>query len=160
MEKLFWPALNLLGFLGFLAYKAKGPFFSFVKHRRVEIFEGLNKSKAAMEQASKKRTEIEARISRLDSETKEIAAEWAQKGAAQAKAIREASTRVVEQMKIEAEQNKVALVEQTKVSIRSSFKKAILQAAEQKIIQSLNSSVHAQANERLVGEVSRGMSQS
>ena len=158
MEKLFWPALNLFGLLGFLAYKAKGPFFNFVHLRRNEIFEGLNKSKSQLEAASKRKTEVEARISGLDVETREIASEWAQKSATQTQAIRQSSLRVIEQMKVEAEQNKVALIEQTRVSIRANFKKTILQTAEQKILQSLNSSVHAKVNERLAGEVSRGMS--
>jgi len=157
MEKLFWPALNLFGLLGFLAYKAKGPFFNFVHLRRSEIFEGLNKSKAQLQEASKRKAEVESRISGLDAETREITSEWSQKTALQTQALRQGSLSVIEQMKIEAEQNKLALIEQTRVSIRGSFKKAILQAAEQKILQSLNSSVHAKVNERLTGEVSRGM---
>jgi F0F1-type ATP synthase membrane subunit b/b' len=157
MGALLWPALNLLGLLGFVAYKTKGPFFEFVRARRNEIFEGLNKSKARMEEASRRKAEVDARLAKLDWETKAIAAEWIQKSAAQTSAIREASTRVVEQMKAEAGQNKIALVEQTRLAIRASFKRAILQAAEQKIAQSLNSNVHAKVNERLAGEVSRGM---
>ena len=157
MEKLFWPALNLFGLLGFLAYKAKGPFFNFVHLRRSEIFEGLNKSKSQLQEASKRKAEVESRISGLDAETREITSEWERKSASQTETLRQGSLRVIEQMRIEAEQNKAALVEQTRDSIRGSFKKALLQAAEQKILQSLNSSVHAKMNERLAGEVSRGM---
>ncbi len=157
MEKLFWPAINLFGLLGFIAYKVKGPFFDFIHSRRSEIFEGLNKSKTQLESAAKKKAEVEARISRLDLETREIASEWAQKSASQTESIRQSSARVIEQMKIEAEQNKLALVEQTRTSIRLTFKKAILQAAEQKILQSLNPAIHAKMNEHLAGEVTRGM---
>jgi F0F1-type ATP synthase membrane subunit b/b' len=157
MEKLFWPAVNLFMLLGFLGYKTKTPFFSYLRGRREEIFEGLNKSKSRLEEAKKRRADAEARIYRLGDESAAIAAEWSQKGFLQAEALRTGSIRVIAQMKLEAEQNRKTLMEQTKKSIQSSFRKTLLQAAEQKIVQSLNSAVHAKVNERLAGEVTRGM---
>ncbi len=158
MEKLLWPALNLLGLLGFLVYKTKGPFFTFVTSRRIEIFNGLNKSKAQLEDAEKKRSEAELRISRLGVETAEIASEWKQKSLVQADAVRQSSIRVIAQMKSEAEQNKLALLDATRASIRASFRKAVLNSAEQKIIQALNPELHAKANQRVLAEIMKGES--
>jgi F0F1-type ATP synthase membrane subunit b/b' len=79
LEKLLWPAINLIGLLGFIAYKTKAPFFSFVRGRRSEIFEGLNKSKIQVEEAQKRRAEIDSRLSGLELEKSKIASEWKEK---------------------------------------------------------------------------------
>ena len=156
MEKLLWPAINLVGLLGFIAYKTKAPFFSFVRGRRNEIFEGLNKSKIQVEEAQKRRAEIDSRLSGLELEKSKIASEWKEKSLAQTQAIRDGSVKIIEQMKLEAQQNQKALIQQTQKTIQMGFRKSVLTQAEQKISQALNSGVHAKINERLVNEVSRG----
>ncbi|MBU6152716.1 MAG: hypothetical protein KGP28_00310 [Bdellovibrionales bacterium] len=156
MEKLFWPAINLFGLLGFLAYKTKAPFFDFVSGRRKEIFVGLNKSKAQFEEAERRRAEAESKLELLGVETRQIESEWSQKSVLQAETIRQSSARVIAQMKIEAEQNRLALIEQIRGSIRTTFRKAILSSAEQKILQALTPEDHVKINARIVGQILRG----
>jgi len=156
MEHLFWPALNLFGLLGFIAYKTRGPFFSFVRSRRDQITDGLNRSKIQIESASRRKAEVEAKLSSLESEVAAILSDWRKKTEQKSAAIRDASVRVLGQMTAEAELNRKSLVEQTSKSIERSFRRAITQAAETKIRQSLNDGVHQQVNLSLVREVSNG----
>jgi hypothetical protein len=116
----------------------------------------LNKSKIQVEEAQKRRAEIDSRLSGLELEKSKIASEWKEKSLAQSQAIRDGSVKIIEQMKLESQQNQKALIHQTQKAIQMGFRKSVLTQAEQKILQSLNSGVHAQINERLVKEVSRG----
>ena len=133
MNTLILPALNLLLLLGFLVYKSKGPFLDFVRGRRLEIFDGLNRSKTQAEAAEKRRQEVEAKLSTLDQEKSRIFAEWKEKEAAQTKAVLESSARVLAQLKVEAEQNKKALEDQVRASIERNFRRAVIAQAEQKL---------------------------
>ena len=156
MEKLIWPAINLFGLLGFLFYKTKNPFLDFVRGRRVEIFEGLNRSKAQAEAAQARRKEVERKLATLDQEKSRILAEWKEKEAAQTKAILESSVRIIAQIKNEAEQNKKTLEEQVRVSIERNFRRTVIAQAEQKIVQALNTDTHSKMARNLAGLLEGG----
>ena len=156
MEKLIWPAINLFGLLGFLFYKMKNPFLDFVRGRRVEIFEGLNRSKAQAEAAQARRKEVERKLATLDQEKSLILVEWKEKEAAQTKAILESSARIMAQIKTEAEQNKKTLVEQVRFSVERNFRRTVIAQAEQKIAQSLNPEMHAKMASWLAARLQGG----
>ena len=158
MEKLLWPAINLFGLVAFLVYKAKGPFMDFVRGRRVEIFDGLNKSKIQAQAAADRRKEIEAKIATLDQEKSKIFSEWKEKESTQTKAIQESSVRILAQLKVEAEQNKKTLEEQTRIAISRGFRRSVLAQAEQKIGQGLNAEVHSKIARGLTAQLERGAS--
>jgi F0F1-type ATP synthase membrane subunit b/b' len=158
VEKLLWPALNLFGLLAFLVYKTKGPFMDFVRGRRVEIFEGLNKSKNQAKAAADRRKEVETKLASLDQEKAKIFTEWKEKEAIQAKAIQESSVRILAQLKVEGEQNKKSLEEQTRIAISRGFRRSVLAQAEQKIGQNLNAEVHSKIARGLAAQLERGAS--
>ena len=157
MEKLLLPAIHLFALLGFLFYKMKAPFIDFVRGRRTTIFDGLNKSKTQVQDASRRRAEIERKLSLLDSMKTQILAEWAEKAQHQTKAIKEGSVRIREQMRAEAEQNKKALIESTKKAIETGFRKTVIGQAEEKIIRALNPEVHAKINSSLASKITEGL---
>ncbi len=157
MDKLLLPAIHLFALLGFLFYKVKGPFIDFVRGRRTQIFDGLNKSKTQVQDAARRRAEIERKLSLLDSMKTQILAEWAEKAQAQTKAIKEGSVRVTVQMRSEAETNKKALIESTKKAIEAGFRKTVVSQAEEKILRALNPELHAKINSSLASKITEGL---
>jgi F0F1-type ATP synthase membrane subunit b/b' len=158
VEKLLWPAINLFGLVAFLVYKTKTPFMDFVRGRRVEIFEGLNKSKNQAQAAADRRKEVEAKIATLDQEKNKIFSEWKEKETIQTRAIQESSARILSQLKVEAVQNKKSLEEQTRIAISRGFRRSVLAQAEQKIGQALNPEVHGKIARNLTAQLERGAS--
>lgn len=156
MTKLILPAIHLIGLLAFLVYKTKGSFFSFVKGRHQDIYDGLNRSKAQASAAELKRKEIEARISNLDAEKNKIFAEWKEKEGAQIAALKQSSERVLAQMKREAEQNKKILSDTLGEEALKTFRRSVLAQVETKIKQKLNPGVHAEINKRFIEELGKG----
>jgi F-type H+-transporting ATPase subunit b len=156
VEKLIWPAINLFGLLGFIFYKAKGPFLEFVSLRRSEIFEGLNRSRIQAEEAARRRKEVEAKLSSLEQERSAILNEWREKGSSRAEALRERSKTLMVQMRAEAEQNKKALIDATRLSIAASYRKSLVQQVEQKIQQALNPERHQKLNAAVIDQIGKG----
>jgi F0F1-type ATP synthase membrane subunit b/b' len=156
VEKLIWPAINLFGLLGFILYKAKGPFFEFVNLRRSEIFEGLNRSRIQAEEAARRRKEVETRLASLETEKAAILSEWKERGVARAEALRERSRTLMVQMRAEAEQNKKALIESTRVLIAASYRRSVLQQVEQKLQQALTPDAHQKFNTRVIDQIGKG----
>jgi len=130
----------------------------FVRGRRVEIFEGLNKSKNQAKAAADRRKEVETKLASLDQEKAKIFTEWKEKEAIQAKAIQESSVRILAQLKVEGEQNKKSLEEQTRIAISRGFRRSVLAQAEQKIGQNLNAEVHSKIARGLAAQLERGAS--
>jgi F0F1-type ATP synthase membrane subunit b/b' len=156
VEKLIWPAINLFGLLGFLLYKTRAPFLDFVRGRRTDIFEGLNRSRARAEAAQARRKEVEAKMLTLDHQKARILADWKEKEATQTRAILDSSARILAQIRLEAEQNKKTLEEQTRISVERAFRRTVVAQAEKKIASALSAEVHARMAAGLVSRLEGG----
>lgn len=155
MNTLILPALNLLVLLAFVFYKTRAPFAQFLKDRYENIVTALNQSKRQAAVLDTKKKEVELKFAQLESDRKKIFETWKQQEVAQAKAIQESSTRIIAQMKKDAEFSKLGLED----SLRSEAVKALaehtLRLAKDKIQQKLNPEAHKKIIDRFVAEVSR-----
>ncbi len=156
MLKLILPAIHLFGLVGFILYKAKSPFFQFMKDRQRDISEGLNKSKTQANMAAQRKKEIEAKFSMLESEKNMIAKEWEEKRQKQSQAVQESAVRVIAQTRREAEQNRVALESGVAAETLADFKRAVLVQAKEKIQKSLSPEIQARLQKRFLNEISGG----
>lgn len=154
MEKLLLPAIHLFGLVAFLVYKTKGSFINFMKTRHIEVSDGLNKSKLQAAQADAKRREVEAKFAGLQKEKDQIFADWKEREAAQVKAIKDASPKILSQMSAEAEQNKKSLEAQVKAQIMKKMAEQIVNRVEENVKAGLNSQSHQALNDKFIKEVS------
>jgi F0F1-type ATP synthase membrane subunit b/b' len=148
MAALFLPALQFFLLLGFLGYKLKGPFQSFMVTRHADVTSGLNKSKTHAANSEQRKKEIELKIAGLAAEKQKIMTEWKEREALQIKAIHEGNQRLLNQMKTEAEQNKKALEEFYRHETLKSIGMLVAAQAEAKIRASLNAETHRKMNDR------------
>ena len=156
MLKLILPAIHLFGLIGFIIYKARSPFFQFMKDRQRDISEGLNRSKTQANAAAKMKKEIEAKWATLEGEKAMIAKEWEDKRLSQAQVVQESAVRVVAQTRREAEQNRVALEAGVAAEALGDFKRAVLARAMEKIQKSLTPEVQARLQKQFLNEISGG----
>lgn len=154
MEKLLLPAIHLFGLVAFIVYKTKGTFISYMKNRHLEVSEGLNKSKLQAAQADAKRKEVEAKFAGLQKEKDFIFSEWKEREAAQIKALKEASPKILALMSKESEQNKSSLEEQVKAQIMKKIADQIVIKVEENVKAGLNPQTHQGINDRFLKEVS------
>ena len=153
MGSLILPAIHLSILLGYIFYKTKPAFLEFMRTRHLTVTEGLNKSKKQALDVEAKKKEVDAKLSNFASEKQKIVAEWKEKEGLQTKVIQESSQRLLNQMKIEAEQNKKALVEAVKVDTLKGIGMLVVAQAEAKIRAGLNPEAHRKINEVFTGEV-------
>jgi F0F1-type ATP synthase membrane subunit b/b' len=156
MLKLILPAIHLFGLVGFILYKAKSPFFQFMKDRQRDISEGLNKSKTQANMAAQRKKEIEAKFSMLESEKNMIAKEWEEKRLKQSQAVQESAVRVIAQTRREAEQNRVALESGVASEALSDFKRAVMVRAMEKIQKSMSPEIQSRLQKQFLNEISGG----
>jgi F-type H+-transporting ATPase subunit b len=154
MEKLILPAVHLFGLVAFIIYKTKGSFVEFMETRHNEMSDGLNKAKIQAASAEAKKREIEAKFAGLEKEKNLIIAEWKEKEAAQIKAIKESSVKLLAQMTAEAEQNKKALEQQIKNQVMKKIADQIIAQVEEKVKKGLNDQAHKGMIDQFVKEVS------
>jgi F-type H+-transporting ATPase subunit b len=154
MEKLILPAVHLFGLVAFIIYKTKGSFVEFMETRHNEMSDGLNKAKIQAASAEAKKKEIEAKFAGLEKEKNMIIAEWKEKEAAQIKAIKESSTKLLAQMTTEAEQNKKALEQQIKNQVMKKIADQIIAQVEEKVKKGLDDQSHKGMIDQFVKEVS------
>jgi F-type H+-transporting ATPase subunit b len=154
MEKLILPAVHLFGLVAFIIYKTKGSFVQFMETRHTEMSDGLNKAKIQAASAAAKKKEIEAKFAGLENEKNLIIAEWKEKEAAQLKAIRESSAKLIAQMTIEAEQNKKSLEQQIRNQVMKKYAEQIIVQVEDKVKKGLNEQTHKGMVEQFINEVS------
>jgi F0F1-type ATP synthase membrane subunit b/b' len=156
MLKLILPAIHLFGLVGFILYKVRGPFFEFMRVRQRDISEGLNRSRKQAQEAAERKREIESKLGALDREKETIAREWKEKLAQQGRALEESSVRIIEQMKREADQNRVALEAVVRKETVAAFRKAVLARAQEKIETALDADVHARLHAKFAQDLSGG----
>jgi len=153
MEKLILPAIHLSVLLGFIIYKTKGPFMSFVRTRHQDVNEGLNRSKIQAAQAESKKKEVESKFASLQAEKEKIFSEWKEREQAQLASIKDNSQKLLSMMKSESEQNKKALEETIRAQIMKKFAEQIVVQAEEKIKKGLTAESQAKMNEQFMKEV-------
>ena len=158
MSALIWPAVNFILLIGFVVYKTKHPFRTFMIDRHKSVFEGLNRSKLQAAAAAQRKQEVEAKLANLDTEKVKITNEWIERQIQQVAAIRESSVRVIAQMHKEAEQNKSALEVSLRADMLRNFKRNVIAQAEAKIVQALNADTHSKVNQNFIHDVSIGAS--
>jgi len=154
MEKLILPAVHLFGLVAFIVYKTKGSFVEFMQTRHNEMSDGLNKAKIQAATAESKKKEIEAKFAGLEKEKNLIMAEWKEKEAAQLKAIKDSSAKLLLQMNTEAEQNKKALEQQIRNQVMKKIADQIIVQVEDKVKKGLNDQAHKAMIDQFVKEVS------
>ena len=147
MGSLILPAIHLSVLLGYIFYKTKKPFLEFVRSRHLEVSDGLNKSKKQAINVEAKRKEVEARLSGLEVEKKKIILEWKEKEAQQILTIQQSTQRILNQMKLEAEQNKKSLSESVRTETLKGIGMLVLAQAESKIKAGLNKETHQKLNQ-------------
>lgn len=153
MQGLLWPFVHFAALVGFIVYKAKTPFGQFIQTRHKEVFEGLNRSKLQAAEAAQKKAEIESKLSGLESEKRQIIAEWKEREIQQIKAAQESSSRVVAQLRSDAELNKKALEETFRSETAKAIGLLVLARAEQKIKAAMNAEVHKKVNDGFIREL-------
>ena len=154
MEKLLLPAIHLFGLVGFLVYKTKGSFINFMKTRHEEVSNGLNQAKIQAAQADARRKEVEAKFAGLQKEKEIIFAEWKEREAAQLKAIKEGTPKLIALMTAEAEQNKKSLEAQMKAQVMKKMADLIINRVEENVKAGLNPQAHQSINDKFMIEVS------
>lgn len=153
MDTLILPALNLGVLLAFLIYKLKSPLGQYVTSRHKEVIDGLDRTRKSVADAKLRRAEIEAKLARLDDEKKSIFNEWKEREAMQSAALKESSSRVLQQMMSDVANNKIAMVETMKIDLLKSTGALTVKMIEEKVKQKLNADTHQKINQALSKEL-------
>ena len=154
MFKLILPAIHLSILIGFIVYKTKGTFISFMSKRYEDVKDGLNRSKVQATEANTKKAEVEKKFANLQKEKEVIFADWKEREQAQLKAIKESSVKILALMEVESTQNKKSLEEQIRAQILKKLADQILANVETKVKTGLTSDLHKNINEQFMKEVS------
>lgn len=154
MVKLILPAIHLFGLVAFIIYKTKGSMVNFMKTRHAEVSAGLNKAKTQAAMVDAKKKEVETKFASLEKEKAAIFAEWKERESAKIKTIQEGSSKVIQQMKVDAEKNRATLVGQARNQVMRKFANLIIERVEEKVKAGLANQTHEGIHQKFVKEVS------
>lgn len=153
MQTLLWPFIHFAALVGFIVYKTKTPFVSFVRTRHQDVLTGLNKSKIQAAEAAQRKLEIETKLKGLEAEKKQIMEEWREREAQQIKAAHESTQRILAQLKIDADLNRKSLEAGFRTETTKAIGRLVVAKAEQKLKSAMNADTHKKVNEQFVKEI-------
>ncbi|MFN2385797.1 MAG: hypothetical protein ABR576_05865 [Thermoanaerobaculia bacterium] len=113
-----WQLVNLGLFLGLLYYFVARPMTALFRRRQVEIEERLREAETRRREAARLESEIQQRMSRLDSEIAEIRARGTAEGESERAALLERTGQEVDRVRRQAEEEIARRLEAAKAELR------------------------------------------